>query len=144
MYIVVIESCVIVDLMDVDFFVHCCLFLRLVTITGTRENIAKAFSAIGKKIEQVMKVDVHIRLSLSLSYEIVQNTFQLSPICSISQLRFIHDSLPHPPLLACFSLIYGEPKLIFIMRQQMAHMSLAPVSSVVGHGLSRFVSIRNT
>lgn len=78
MYIVVIESCVIVDLMDVDFFVHCCLFLRLVTITGTRENIAKAFSAIGKKIEQVMKVDVHIRLSLSLS--LVRNCAKYIPI----------------------------------------------------------------
>jgi hypothetical protein len=45
-----------VDSVMLIFFVDDCLFLRLVTITGTRENIAKAFSAIGKKIEQVMKV----------------------------------------------------------------------------------------
>ena len=34
------------------------LFLthRLVTVTGTRDNISKAFAAIGKKIEQVSKL----------------------------------------------------------------------------------------
>ena len=56
---------------------------RLVTITGTRENIAKAFSGIGKKIEQVYESLMNIiicvcgftyclRVACKLSYLLVQ------------------------------------------------------------------------
>ena len=69
-----VELCAMTDLALLIFFVDFCLFLRLVTITGTRENIAKAFSAIGKKIEQVSEFSVHLSLSFSLS-------LSLSPSC---------------------------------------------------------------
>jgi hypothetical protein len=40
-------------------------------------------------------------------------------------------TVARPLLSACFPLIDSGPKLIFVMLQHMAHMSLAPVSCVV-------------
>ena len=43
-----------VDGFSSNEFIHCSLYpCRLVTVTGNRESVCKAFAAIGKKIEQV-------------------------------------------------------------------------------------------